>query len=171
MTEEIPVKPKVEASTSNDGYKDPDVLEELYYGERLSTREIARRFGVSGNTIHYWMDKLGVDRRNRSESGKLVKYRRPASYSTDIRGYERWRTHYNGEKEPIVSVHRLLAVSEFGFEETCDMVVHHKNGIPWDNRPENIELMSNSKHSSMHRKESTHRFERDDNGKITGWEN
>ena len=32
-------------------------------------------------------------------------------------------------------------------------VVHHENGIPWDNRPENLETMSPEKHRKIHAQE------------------
>jgi len=49
-----------------------------------------------------------------------------------------------------VLVHRLLAVAEYGYENVCDNVIHHKNGIRWDNRPDNIEVMTRSEHSKLH---------------------
>jgi len=47
-------------------------------------------------------------------------------------------------------VHRLLAVAEFGTEAVKDQHVHHKNEIPWDNRPENLELLTPAEHASHH---------------------
>jgi len=35
-------------------------------------------------------------------------------------------------------------------------VVHHKNGDPWDNAPENLEVLTRSEHAQRHAKE---RFE------------
>lgn len=49
-----------------------------------------------------------------------------------------------------VRVHRLLAVSEYGLSELKGKEVHHKNGIKWDNRPENLEIMTKEEHASHH---------------------
>jgi len=49
-----------------------------------------------------------------------------------------------------VLVHRLLAVSEYGYEKVCNNVVHHKNEVKWDNRPDNIEVMSRTVHAKLH---------------------
>jgi len=48
--------------------------------------------------------------------------------------------------------HRLLAVAEYGLDEIAGKDIHHKNNIPWDNRPENIKPMSPSEHRSHHAK-------------------
>lgn len=50
-----------------------------------------------------------------------------------------------------VAVHRLLAVAEHGFDAVGpDVDVHHSNGVPWDNRPSNIELIDKGKHAALH---------------------
>ena len=48
-------------------------------------------------------------------------------------------------------VHRLLAVSEWGLDAIRGREVHHKNEIPWDNRPENLELVTREEHGEKHR--------------------
>jgi len=69
-------------------------------------------------------------------------------------GYELWSHDWKGSGRTF-AVHRLLAVSEFGFDEVCGNVVHHKNGIKYDNRPGNIEVMTESEHSRLHNESIT----------------
>ena len=52
-----------------------------------------------------------------------------------------------------VAEHRLVLEDKIGRFLTNDEVAHHKNGNKQDNRPENLELMTFSKHSSHHAKE------------------
>lgn len=61
-------------------------------------------------------------------------------------GYEEWRI----SDTQSYYVHRLLAVAEHGVRTVIDAEVHHKNGIPWDNRPSNIEVVSPSEHGQNH---------------------
>lgn len=55
--------------------------------------------------------------------------------------------------EGTVRLHRLLAVAEWGFEAVQGRQVHHVNRIPWDNRPENLALLTPSEHSRLHHTE------------------
>lgn len=77
------------------------------------------------------------------------RYKHPAGYRITPAGYEEAHTGLRGKKHRFF-IHKLIAVSEFGFEAVKDMVVHHKNGVPWDNRPSNLELMTHAEHSSHH---------------------
>jgi predicted HTH domain antitoxin len=45
-------------------YKDPKILKKLYWKEKLSTKKIAELFGVSRDTIEYWMEKFNIPRRH-----------------------------------------------------------------------------------------------------------
>lgn len=126
-------------------HTDPDVLERLYYGENLSTREIGERAGVTHQTVQYHMEKNGLDRKGRIEATREKRLSDTAPFYTDVYGgYEKW----TAEKD--LRVHRLLAVAEHGFGRVSDSDVHHVNGIPWDNRPDNLELMSHGEHTTHH---------------------
>lgn len=50
------------------GLKNEEVVRELYHEERMSTRDIARKFDVDPATAYYWVDKHGIETRDRSES-------------------------------------------------------------------------------------------------------
>ena len=52
-----------------------------------------------------------------------------------------------------IAEHRLILEDKIGRFLTNDEVAHHKNGDKQDNRPENLELMTFSEHSSHHTKE------------------
>jgi len=51
-----------------------------------------------------------------------------------------------------------------------DKDVHHNNGIPWDNRPENIEPIPKEEHAKLHTENKDYSFleemNRDENGRL-----
>jgi len=123
-------------------YTDPDTLRHLYHDRGLSLAKIGARFDVADDTVWYHMKKHDIDRRRAFND-------RPPYYGTTPDGYCRIQ-HHDGESNRGVMVHRLLAVAEYGFDAVVGNVTHHRNGIKWDNRPENIELMPLSEHTSIH---------------------
>ncbi len=42
------------------------------------------------------------------------------------------------------SIHRLIAVAEYGIEAVENNEVYHLNTISWDNRPSNINIVENA---------------------------
>lgn len=123
-------------------YKDRDELARLYRDEHLSTYQIAKQFDVTPRTILDWLERHGIDRR------KPCHERPPCLVSTK-EGYERWEHEHDGDQWHV-SVHRLLAVAEYGFDAVCDNDVHHRNHVPWDNRPSNVEPLDHGEHGKYH---------------------
>lgn len=132
-------------TTESMKYRDRDWLHEKYHGEKLSQQEIADECGSRRGTILVWLNRHDIETRDRTDWLYLT----PAHFRTGDEGYERWESTLNGEKDHV-AVHRLLAVAEYGFEAVQGKVVHHKNGVPWDNRPPNIMLMDRSEHLRRH---------------------
>lgn len=130
-------------------WKDGRLVEDLYINERLSTLDIAVLFDCSSATLNTWLKKHGIKRRNISEAQSLRSSGNPyaATLSLDSDGYMRWTpgVHY-------ISVHRLMAVAEWGIEAVKGHQVHHKNELRWDNRIDNLELVTNSDHQKLHRR-------------------
>lgn len=134
-------------SESDIDHTDPEVLRELYHDRGLSVREIADLSAVRQQTVRHHLKKHDIERRDRVESSRWASRNEYAGLKRAGNGYIEWRDYWSGDR---VSVHRLLAVAEYGFDAVCDKVVHHKNNIRWDNRPENIELMTPSEHAKHH---------------------
>jgi transcriptional regulator with XRE-family HTH domain len=137
-------------------------MHRLYVEQKKTTREIAGRFGCSNGTISRWLENHNIETRENWKDGvekarevNRVEY---VQLRTLPSGYEYWASKEgeNGQVNKILYVHRLLAVSEHGFEKVIDSDVHHINGIPWDNRPENLELMDPESHGSLHANERHH---------------
>jgi len=132
-----------ESRGGNESYQDEDTLEKLYWDKGLSLQQIGERLDANRDTIRYWMDKLGIKRRERLDA---VEKHTP-SYFTDKRGYERI-----ANSSEIVGVHQLVAIANGQnphkvFADGID--VHHKTNVPWDNRPDNLDVLSHSEHQKI----------------------
>lgn len=131
-------------------WHDEDTLYDLYIEKELSTIQISEKLGCSPRTVCRWLKRHGIEIRDRSEAVHLG--RSPDSinginYYIDEQGYP--RIDIDGYS---VRVHRYVAYahSDIEFDEFDKMVTHHKNGVRFDNRPENLELMTNSEHAKCH---------------------
>lgn len=141
--------PEIDLSQYGDEpWEDRELLEELYIEEQLGGRDISIVLNCSGATISKWLDKHGIEKRSRSQAVSLGHGKHnyvPLIQHTD--GYEEWKVG-----KDAVHVHRLMALCKWDLEDIKGMHVHHKSGIPWDNRMDNLELVPPTEHQSHHRK-------------------
>lgn len=132
-------------------WRDEELMREMYLDKVMTTNEIADELDCSNATISTWLKNHDIETRTKMQSNIL---RDPKPYevtlTTSKQGYVNW---YKGQQ--IVAVHRLLAVAEFGFDAVADMDVHHKSECKWDNRPDNLELLSHGEHNTMHKMKVT----------------
>jgi len=153
-------------------HKDEEWLREKYIDEKRSTNDIANECGVGKTTVLYWLDKFNIERRSNQEAVKQswqdADERREEIGEVFAEANEKLHPFVFTKKSgyvlagssdgqggsELVRIHRLLAAAEYGTDSVRDKVVHHKNGIKWDNRPENIELMDADEHSRHHALES-----------------
>ena len=150
-------------------WQDRDVLMRLYHGEDLTTREIADRLGCTNGTVSRWLDNHDIQTRENWKAGSKAgaeASRVPRAYFDTLEsGYEFWSVRGARSEDVssnIVYVHRLLAIAEYGFDAVSGMDVHHQNSIPWDNRAENIELMTKANHTRYHNKKRPNNTQNDD---------
>jgi predicted transcriptional regulator len=129
-------------------YGDGDLLETLYIDEQMSTLEIGAVLDCSSATVNKYLDENGIEKRSRSEAVSVASggAKDWYFYSNKVYGHETIKPNRN----EMVLHHRLLAVAKFGFDAVKDKHVHHENGIPWDNRPNNLQLVTNSEHRRIH---------------------
>lgn len=127
-------------------------LVELYRERKRLPEQIAEEYDVSAKTIRKTLDRYGIERRDPDELMKQGLRRMPPQLRTERRGYVIVRNKHKEDYHKVY-LHRLLAVAEYGIEAVEGVDVHHKNGVRWDNRPENIQLLDKSTHGAHHSNE------------------
>lgn len=129
-------------------YNHKEWLKSKYRSEKMSIGEMAEEAGVSQATILDNMDRHGLTRRTRGATRAL---RNPGEgfYHAGWGGYETIVAQTE-RGQVTFGLHRLVAIAEYGYEEVGEGVVHHKNNIPWDNRPSNLKVMTEEEHATHH---------------------
>lgn len=149
-----------EAHKPDKPYTDTDWLREEYVEKRRSMKDIGEECDVSAAVILKWLRRHDIETRHPD----AYKKREPISIQYiggelgDLPGpYEQVQSSLtiDGQREYYrVFVHQLLAIAGGADPHKVfsdgEYNVHHKNGIRWDNRPENIEFMTTSEHAKHH---------------------
>jgi transposase-like protein len=136
--------------TNSMPWKDEETLRRLYCEEKMSLQEIADHFDIGSTTVSDNMDQFGIERRSLKESHAV--WRPHVQYRTGSGGYVEVAAEVNGETKRAL-VHQLIAIAEGA--DPFDLfggghAIHHKNGLEWDNRASNLEVMGQSEHGKMH---------------------
>lgn len=127
-------------------WHDRERLKTEYRENKRSATELSEGWGCDPSTIRNWLVRYGIDRWEAKDFHR-VEY---VDYSHHEQGYEVWKHHYGEDRGTTVFVHRLLAVSKYGFDSVTGKHVHHKINIPWLNTEDNIELVDPSEHIRHH---------------------
>jgi hypothetical protein len=134
-------------------YKNVEWLRQKYEAENLTTRAIADMVGVAQMTIYGWLKKLGIKPRRRGSIDERGP-KNPAwkggrknhcGYIVCLRP-----EHPNANKRGYVGEHQLILEQKLGRYLRPNEVVHHINGDKGDNHLENLKLMFDRDHRSMH---------------------
>lgn len=135
-------------------YRNEEWLRQKYVDENMSQTEMADLCDTGPSTISSWMKRHGVE-----TDMSRTKRREVPRLRVDSDGYEVVKSC--GDE---VLIHRLSAVAWFGFGSVSGKDVHHENGIGWDNREDNFDLLTRGEHIALHHREghmpqSRHVFE------------
>lgn len=132
-------------------------LHRLYCIDKLSTHIIAAKFNVTQYTVLQWCDSYNILRRSASEANKLRDLR--GEKSPNWKGgkvkrmgytYIRMPEHPQAGKQGYVREHILIWEKAHGCFLPKGQVIHHLNGIPDDNRLENLVAMNQKDHRKLH---------------------
>lgn len=121
-----------------------ETLRHLYYDRGLGQINIGKKLNISRRSIEYWMGKHDIETRKPD-------WKKPGCFTFN-KGYAKFTTRDGGDRHTI-QIHRLVKAAydkDFNFFDKNE-IVHHKNGIKWDNRPSNLEVMGRAEHTSHHR--------------------
>lgn len=125
-------------------WDDEELLRQKCEKENVFVPELAEKWGCAANTIYRRLDEFDIEKPNEAkpDTAKSVPYT-TIYHREDGQNYE-------------FLVHRFVAYAheKLTFEQLVDAGmgyhIHHKNGIKWDNSPENLQVVSWDEHREIH---------------------
>jgi len=135
-------------------YQNRDWLYQGYIIEDKSITQISKEIKCADTTIRTWLKKFGIPIRTNSES-KIGKrnhqWKGGETIDQEGRVLVRKPSHPHVRKNGYVFRSHIVMEKILGRYLKPEEVVHHKNKILDDDRPENLELfISKSEHISFH---------------------
>lgn len=131
------------------------------YDDAGSVSELARRLGKANGTVRYHLRRCGVEIRSTGYVSPKTVTHEGADHANWGGGTYRHAEGYIYEYAPAhpaassakgyVLQHRLVMEQSLGRFLRSDELVHHRNEVKDDNRPENLELLDWSSHMKHHK--------------------
>lgn len=168
------------------------ILNRLYIEEQKSLIQIAKQLNMPYSAVRKLMINYGIPMRTRVEGirlagdrlgsgmrGKKRVFSNKHIRNIKISAEKRWKTEAKGislkpngyyeitrGSDKGKHLHVVIMELLIGRKLNKDEVVHHKNGCKTDNSISNLELMTRSKHSSIHAKMNNKIRNRNDLGQY-----
>jgi len=134
-----------------------DILVDLYENKTISARGIAEIYNTNHKNILRLLNKFSITRRKNVYSGKNH-YNWKGGTRSHGKGYSMIYApdHPRANKRTkVVMEHVLVMEQHIGRLLQHGEVVHHINEIKNDNRIENLVLLTDSEHKSLHAKNNS----------------
>lgn len=147
-------------STMNQPWHDRQWLQERYWYDRLGTGQIGKLVDVHGETVRYWMNKLGVELRDAAEAKAVNRGSKNAMHGVTGSDHPSWR----GGQDEFYTTKRWQQLRKRIYQRDdhqcvrcgatdCEVHAHHaqpvsKGGDIWDMT--NIETLCVPCHRDAH---------------------
>lgn len=129
-----------------ENYRNEKWLRYQYEELRKYQSEIAKEENVAQSVISRWMKRFGIESRGKG-TRRENKYNRIGT-----RGYRRLYKPDYPQKNDYVKKARLIMEKKLGRYLTPQEIVHHRDLDKLNDNIENLQLMSNSEHTTLHQK-------------------
>jgi len=129
---------------------DAELVIRLYKNDGLSSNVIGSMLGVTGMTIRRRLHKAGVLRNAQNNHDERHSHWKGGLAMREGYMLVMRKGHPRADRQGYVNRSILAWEEDNGMSFPPGMEPHHKNGIRDDDRPENIEPKTHSKHTKEH---------------------
>lgn len=134
-----------------------DFLTQEYLENKRTLQDICRMTGTSYKTVVKRLHALGISIENHRSNA-------PTTFTCGIKMEREYMVvympkHRDANDRGYVKLHRLIAEYFLNRPLTSSDVVHHLNGDKLDNRPDNLQVMTNSEHTTYHNLNGSRHYE------------